>query len=224
LIRSCVFLVLSAEPALPYFRFGFGVGDSGCEYCFHLQTIMTSLRPESLMETPRFFQRFDLDLASAAEMPRPGRFTFGPFQLDVEKHTLSRGTAALQLPPKCFELLCILVRSNGQLLDKDHLMHQLWPDTYVEEANLSNLVALLRKALGDSPSNSQYVQTVPKLGYRFKADVSKERKDAAVIEAETVSQPVLRIIVFPFRVKGDRPDLAHSATACRNRFQVLSLN
>src|SRR5579859_2012503 len=144
------------------------------------------------METPRFFQVFDQDLSSAS---RPRHFAFGPFQLDLEKHTLSRGEDTLPLPPKCFDLLCILVQSKGELLDKNRLMQHLWPDTYVEEANLSNLVALLRKALGDSPSNSQYVQTVPKLVYRFKADVAHERKAATRVEADTVAEPLLRIIV-----------------------------
>jgi DNA-binding winged helix-turn-helix (wHTH) protein len=154
----------------------------------------------------------------------------------LERHSLSRGNDSLQLPPKCFELLCILVRSNGELLDKDRLMRQLWPDTYVEEANLSNLVALLRKALGDSPSKSQYVQTVPKLGYRFKADVIHKGKDTTVkdvVTANVVSQPVLRIIVFPFRVRGDLHDLEHlgyslpesiaSSLAELNAFAVRSM-
>jgi DNA-binding winged helix-turn-helix (wHTH) protein len=161
------------------------------------------------METPRFFQVFDQDLPSAAEIARPRHFAFGPFHLDLEKHTLSRENDALPLPPKCFDLLCILVRSNGELLEKDRLMQQLWPDTYVEEANLSNLVALLRKALGDSPSNSQYVQTVPKLGYRFKADVADERKATYLVAADIAAQPVLRIIVFPFRIRPDLHDLEH---------------
>jgi DNA-binding winged helix-turn-helix (wHTH) protein len=65
------------------------------------------------------------------------------------------------------DLLCVLIRTHGRLIEKDHRMRLLWPNTFVEEANLSNLIALLRKALGDSPAQSHYIQTVPKLGYRF---------------------------------------------------------
>jgi DNA-binding winged helix-turn-helix (wHTH) protein len=162
------------------------------------------------METPRFFQVFDQDLAPAAVPSGSRHFAFGPFQLDLEKHTLSRGDNALALPPKCFDLLCILVQSKGELLEKNRLMQQLWPDTYVEEANLSNLIALLRKALGDSPSNSQYVQTVPKLGYRFKAAVDREPGNAAPRLSPAIApSSVLRIIVFPFRVRPDLNELEH---------------
>lgn len=161
------------------------------------------------METPRFFQVFDQDLTPAAVPSGSRHFAFGPFQLDLEKHTLSHGENALALPPKCFDLLCILVQSNGELLEKNRLMQQLWPDTYVEEANLSNLVALLRKALGDSPSNAKYVQTVPKLGYRFKASVDRERRAAAPRPPEIAPPSILRIIVFPFRVRPDLNGLEH---------------
>ena len=185
------------------------------------------------METPRFFQVFDQDLA-AAEASRPRQFTFGPFQLDLDRHTFSRGEDVLSLPPKCFDLLCILVQSNGELLDKNRLMQQLWPDTYVEEANLSNLVALLRKALGDSPSNSQYVQTVPKLGYRFKAAVGCERNPvASPVVVDNVAQAVIRILVFPFRVGPNLDDLEYlgyslpeaisSSLAELNAFTVRSM-
>lgn len=185
------------------------------------------------MESPRFFQVFDQDLP-AAEASRKRQFTFGPFQLDLDRHVFRRGEEVLSLPPKCFDLLCILVQSQGELLDKNRLMQQLWPDTYVEEANLSNLVALLRKALGDSPSNSQYVQTIPKLGYRFKAAVDRERIPAAVpVLSEGPSQPVIHILVFPFRVGQSLGELEHlgyslpeaisSSLAELNAFAVRSM-
>ena len=100
------------------------------------------------------------------------RYSFGPFHLDADQHLLTANGETIALPPKCFDLLCLLVSSPGQLLEKDGLIRTLWPETFVEEANLSNLIALLRKALGDSPASAQYIRTVPKLGYRFVAPVN----------------------------------------------------
>jgi DNA-binding winged helix-turn-helix (wHTH) protein len=76
------------------------------------------------------------------------------------------------LPPKAFDLLLVLVENSGHLLEKDELMQRLWPDTFVEEANLPNTISLLRKALagdGDHP----YIETVPRRGYRFVAAVEE---------------------------------------------------
>src|ERR1700751_5471771 len=100
------------------------------------------------------------------------RYSFGPFHLDADQHQLTAKGEAIALPPKCFDLLCLLVNSPGQLLEKDGLMRTLWPETFVEEANLSNLIALLRKALGDSPASAPYIRNVPTIGYRFVGPVS----------------------------------------------------
>jgi DNA-binding winged helix-turn-helix (wHTH) protein/tetratricopeptide (TPR) repeat protein len=147
------------------------------------------------------------------------RFAFGPFELDLDRHMLTRSGSPLALPPKCFDLLCLFVRNDGGVLEKDRLMRELWPDTFVEEANLSNLIALLRKMLGDSPSRSQYIQTVPKVGYRFALPV----KLAPAVNdpspgVEAPAAPVLlprpasiRIIVFPFRTQTGLSDQEHLA-------------
>lgn len=101
-----------------------------------------------------------------------GLFEFGPFRLEASERRLWRdGTELVQLPPKVFDLLVLLVENRGRLLDKTFLLEALWPGTFVEEANLSVNVSLLRKALGDGAGGT-YIETVPKRGYRFVANVT----------------------------------------------------
>lgn len=187
------------------------------------------------MENPRFFHISEgRGLPMQSEAIRQ-RYKFGPFELDMEKRALTREGAPLALQPKCFELLCTLVKNSGSLLEKDRLMRQLWPDTFVEEANLSNLIALLRKALGDSPAKSQYIKTVPKFGYRFAAPIetpltiTHARPGPAALQ----SQPAIRFIAFPFRATAgfddhdnlgySIPDAISSTLAELNAFTVRSI-
>jgi Tol biopolymer transport system component/DNA-binding winged helix-turn-helix (wHTH) protein len=98
-----------------------------------------------------------------------GLYEFGPFRLDLERRAFTRGQQVLPLAPKTFDLLVLLVQSSGRALSKRELMTALWPDTFVEEANLSFQISALRKALGEE--GAQWIETVPKHGYRFTADV-----------------------------------------------------
>lgn len=98
-------------------------------------------------------------------------YRFGPFQVDPEKELLLRSDEAVPLSPKAFQLLLVLMRHSRQLVTKDDLMKTIWPDTFVEEANLTRNIFLLRKALGESPQDHQYIVTVPGRGYRFAEDV-----------------------------------------------------
>ena len=102
-----------------------------------------------------------------------GLYEFGPFRLDVERRLVTRGDQAVPLAPKTFELLLLLVQSPGRAFSKQELMTALWPDTFVEEANLSFQMSVLRKALGETAA--QWIETVPKHGYRFTADVRTSR-------------------------------------------------
>jgi TolB-like protein/Flp pilus assembly protein TadD len=99
----------------------------------------------------------------------PGIVSFGPFRLDRRKRVLWRGADLVPLPPKSLDLLLALVEQQGDVVRKEDLMEQVWPDTFVEEANLSVNVSALRKALGDGPGGQPYIQTVPRRGYRFVA-------------------------------------------------------
>ena len=91
-------------------------------------------------------------------------YEFGPFRLEPAERKLLRGSEVVVLTPKAFETLVLLVRNSGHLLEKDELLRMLWPDSFVEEGNLSNNIFVLRKALGENPP---YIETVPKRGYRF---------------------------------------------------------
>ncbi len=94
-------------------------------------------------------------------------YEFGEYRVDPEERTLLRGEDPIPLPPKAFETLLILVQNSGHLVTKDDLMKSLWPDTFVEESNLSQNVFVLRKALGESAQDARSIITVPGRGYRF---------------------------------------------------------
>ena len=99
-----------------------------------------------------------------ADRNRHEIYEFGPFRLEPAEHKLLRGIEVVALTPKVFDMLVMLVRNNGHLLEKDELIRSLWPDSFVEEGNLSNNIFVLRKALG---TDHEYIETVPRRGYRF---------------------------------------------------------
>jgi DNA-binding winged helix-turn-helix (wHTH) protein len=101
------------------------------------------------------------------------RARFGPFVLDSASHQLLREGRGLPLSPKAFDLLVLLVESRPRALTKSELHERLWPATFVVDANLSNLVAEVRKALGDDAREPRFVRTVHRHGYAFAADVAE---------------------------------------------------
>ncbi len=104
---------------------------------------------------------------SAVESPMGKElYEFGPFRVDPEKQTLLRGGELIALNPKTFQLLLVLVRHGNQIVTKDELMKSVWPDTFVEETNLTRNIFALRKAFGDNEQN-RYIITVPGQGYRL---------------------------------------------------------
>ena len=96
-------------------------------------------------------------------------YEFGSFRLDTAKRLLTREGVHLTLPPKTFDLLLLLVESRGRVFAKKELMAALWPDTFVEDANLSFQVSALRKVLG--VDGAEWIETLPRYGYRFAGDV-----------------------------------------------------
>ena len=98
-------------------------------------------------------------------------YEFGPFRVDPEKETLVRAGEIVPLTPKTFQILLVLVRHNREVVTKDDLMKEVWPETFVEEANLSRNIFMLRKALGESPQDHRYILTVPGRGYRLAESV-----------------------------------------------------
>jgi pimeloyl-ACP methyl ester carboxylesterase/DNA-binding winged helix-turn-helix (wHTH) protein len=99
-------------------------------------------------------------------------YEFGPFRLEVSEHRLVRESRAIPLTGKAFETLRVLVERHGTLVSKRELMTAVWPETVVEENNLDRNISMLRKALGENASARKYIETVPRVGYRFVAPVA----------------------------------------------------
>ncbi|MFY9675835.1 MAG: winged helix-turn-helix domain-containing protein [Terriglobales bacterium] len=110
-------------------------------------------------------------MALSADQKTRQLYEFGPFRVDPEKELLLRDNQSIPLAPKAFQVLLVLMRRKQELVTKDELLKAVWPDTFVEETNLSRNIFLLRKALGESPQDHQYIVTVPGRGYRFAEDV-----------------------------------------------------
>ena len=100
-------------------------------------------------------------------------YQFGPFTLDTVRRRLFREGEPLLVPPKALDVLHVLLDNRGRTVDKGDLMSRVWPDAVVEEANLTQSVFMLRRALGDEPSDPRYISTVARRGYRFVGSVSE---------------------------------------------------
>src|SRR5205085_450283 len=134
-------------------------------------------------------------------------YDFGPFRLDVAERLLMRNTEVVSLTPKVFDTLLVLVEAGGHLVEKGELLSTLWPDSYVEESSLAQNISLLRKALGEGPGEHQFIQTVPKRGYRFIADVRKVPSNGTneqVLHERTHTQILIEEV-------DDRTDEPHTA-------------
>jgi DNA-binding winged helix-turn-helix (wHTH) protein/pimeloyl-ACP methyl ester carboxylesterase len=106
-----------------------------------------------------------------ADSGLPSTYQFGPFHLDVRERRLSRGTEVIPLRLKVFDTLLVLIENAGRLVTKQELLDAVWPGTAVEENNLNHNVSVLRKALGERATSQQYIETVPRVGYRFAAPI-----------------------------------------------------
>ena len=126
----------------------------------------------------------DLNSSQIGPGVRPGEaYEFGEFRIDPARRTLMRGTALLQLTSKAFETLLTLIERADRVVSKEELMKVLWPKTVVEEANLSQNIFVVRKALGESAQEPRFIVTVPGVGYRFAGAVRVEAEDSAAAAA-----------------------------------------
>ncbi|HEX8141573.1 MAG TPA: tetratricopeptide repeat protein [Pyrinomonadaceae bacterium] len=98
-------------------------------------------------------------------------YEFGRFRIDIEGRLLFCDGERQKLTSKAFDMLVVLVENEGRLLAKEELMSQVWPDSFVEDNNLAQCISLLRRVLGESPEGRKYIETVPRHGYRFIAEV-----------------------------------------------------
>lgn len=118
-------------------------------------------------------------------------YEFGPFRIDPLQRVLFREGKPVLLPPKIFETLLALVERSGQIVEKDKLIKEIWPETVVEENNLTQYISALRKTLGDDRHEHRYIETVPRRGYRFAAEVREVRDEAneLIIRNQTAVSP-----------------------------------
>jgi DNA-binding winged helix-turn-helix (wHTH) protein/tetratricopeptide (TPR) repeat protein len=135
-------------------------------------------------------------------------YEFGPFRLDVAKQRLLRDGVMVPLTAKVFEILLVLVESNGELIEKEELIERVWPDRFVEEGNLTQNISVLRRLLGESAEARDYIVTVPRRGYRFVAEVKKITKTApasdetmtATTQPAVFDSAVPSVAVLPFKL------------------------
>jgi DNA-binding winged helix-turn-helix (wHTH) protein len=98
-------------------------------------------------------------------------YEFGPYVIDARSRILLKDGTTVRLTPKAFDTLFVLVQHASQVVEKEQLLREVWPDIFVEEGILSHNIHGLRKALGDDSSEPRYIETIPKRGYRFVAPV-----------------------------------------------------
>src|SRR5688572_25045493 len=110
-------------------------------------------------------------------------YRFGEFRLIAGDRILLRGAERVPLAPRVFNLLLVLVENTGRLVTKETLMNEIWADSFVEEGNLNQTVSRLRKILGDKADENRYIETVPRVGYRFIADVEIVTREQAILSA-----------------------------------------
>jgi DNA-binding winged helix-turn-helix (wHTH) protein/tetratricopeptide (TPR) repeat protein len=140
-------------------------------------------------------------------------YEFKGFRLEVAQRRLLYDGQPVSLKPKVFDLLLYLVEMRGQLVVKEELMKEIWPDTIVEENNLTVSMSTLRKTLGDNPGNPQFIETVPRRGYRFLPEVKEgfaelpATEEVRPTETETTFQDSLAVL--PMQSHGSDPNLEY---------------
>ena len=126
-------------------------------------------------------------------------YEFGDFRLDADKHRLLRDGEVVPLSPKAVEALFVLVRNPGKPLEREALMQAVWAESFVEDANLTVAISHLRKALGQNGETAEYIETIPRLGYRFVAEVREayEEPKSLIVEKHTQSRTVIEEELLP---------------------------
>jgi serine/threonine-protein kinase len=129
-------------------------------------------------------------------------FHFGAFRLDADERVLLRNGRLVPLPAKVLSTLIVLVRNNGHVVEKDVLMNEVWPDEFVEEGNLAQHIFMLRRALGESTETPRYIETVPRRGYRFVAEIMD-------VEEKPEDDGIDSLAVLPFINASNDPNMEY---------------
>lgn len=127
-----------------------------------------------------------------------GTYEFGTFRLNTVERSLASAGRPVSLAPKALDVLIVLVENRGRIVERDELMKKVWPDTFVEDNNLAFNISVLRKLFGESGMSPRYIETIPKRGYRFIAEVHEpvaEKTEALpVAEPPPAAEPRIEII------------------------------
>jgi eukaryotic-like serine/threonine-protein kinase len=139
-------------------------------------------------------------------------YKFGQFCLDMSERVLIRDGRVVPLSPKVFETLLVLIENRGRILGKNELMQMIWPDTFVEEGNLTHNISQIRRALGDG----EYIETIPRRGYRFVSEVQTVKREAQNVETvDTGNSGGRNVFISP-----DGNISAHSVIAASGNAQL----
>jgi DNA-binding winged helix-turn-helix (wHTH) protein len=124
-----------------------------------------------------------------------GVYEFGEFRLNTMERSIKSAGRAIPLAPKALDVLIVLVENRGRIVDRDDLMRKVWPDTFVEDNNLAFNVSVLRKLFGETGTSPHYIETVPKRGYRFVAELREA--DAEKTEPLAATEPLTETEIVP---------------------------
>ena len=150
-------------------------------------------------------------------------YEFGPFLLDESERQLYRDQQPIALEPKVLDTLLILIENKGRLVFKEEIMRRVWPDSFVEEVNLNRNISMLRKALGETASEPVYIETVPKRGYRFSADVAQiDYDETSVILEKRYSAEIITEEEIASSETSEQPGFHTSQIALNHRGYRLS--
>ncbi len=165
-------------------------------------------------------------------MNRPEKpiYEFGSFRLVPSERLLLREGKAIALTMRTFKILLVLVQNSGHLVEKESLLEAVWPNVFVEEANLAQHIFRLRRALGESRSARAYIETVPKAGYRFTAIVREVSDNVAEpignkngppfirqIVTSSLSEVINSIAILPLIKRSGDPDTNYLSEAITER-------
>lgn len=149
-------------------------------------------------------------------------YTFGEYKIEKTERLLTRQGEVVPLPPKAVELLIVLLENNNHIVTKDELMNLVWADSFVEEANLSRNVFLLRKVLGEDKNGEKFIETIPRRGYRFAANVTETNGEEAI---EIVShERTLSHIVIEEEIEMDDAPVQEIEAGTKNAAVQISGN
>lgn len=134
-----------------------------------------------------------------------GLYEFADFRLDAEERLLLRAGEVVPLPPKTFDVLLALIEQPGHLLEKKVLLQMVWPDIFIEENNLADNISRLRKTLGEGEDGRKFIETVPRRGYRFVAEVKALPDAESAVQSSALATPAASA---PARLKlRQRPEI-----------------